>query len=167
MTDYLTLPDVELITLGIDWPAHPEPATFTLENMVDAMVAANDDPLIRLPRVKVGHVQWQPDHSGGFGDHDPFWDGEPAFGSASNLRLNNAGSKLLADLIEVPDWLATAAPSAWPNRSIEWDWNVETEGGKRYSMVITAVGLLGTRQHAVKDLADLRRLLDQGPDDNQ
>jgi hypothetical protein len=45
-------------------------------------------------------------------------------------------------------------------------WDVETEGGKRYSLVLTAVGLLGTRQHAVKDLADLQRLLEQGPDDN-
>lgn len=164
MTAYVTIPDVELITLGIDWPAHPEPATFTLENMVDAMVAANQDPLIRLPRVKVGHVQWQPDHPEGFGDHESDWDGSPAFGSASNLRLNDAGSKLLADLIEVPDWLAVAAPSAWPNRSVEWCWDVQTEGGKRYSMVITAVSLLGERQHAVKDLADLQRLLTQGPD---
>ena len=166
-TTYETIPNVELTTMGIDWPAHPVPATWTLENLVDAMVAANDDPLIRLPRVKVGHVLWQPGFPEGFGDHDPFWDGMPAFGSGKNLRLTNDGAKLVCDLVEVPTWLARAAPSAWPNRSIEWAWDVETEGGKRYSAVITGIGLLGTQQHAVKDLADLQRLLTQGPDNDQ
>jgi hypothetical protein len=115
--------------------------------------------------MKLGHSAQQPGETGliTLGDHDPFWDGEPAFGSASNLRLDQDGGRLLADLTEVPAWLVDAAPSAWPNRSIEWCWDVETEGGKRYSMVITAVGLLGVQQQAVKNLADLRRILTEPP----
>jgi hypothetical protein len=166
-TTYRTIEGVELITVGMEWPAHPEPATLTLEHLVDAMVAANDDPHIRRPRVKLGHVRWQPGHPEGFGDHDPTWDGMPAFGTATNLRLANDGAKLVCDLVEVPEWLAVAMPSAWPNRSCEWLWDVQTEGGKRYSLVITAVGLLGEQQHAIKDLADLTRLLVQGPDNSE
>jgi hypothetical protein len=169
--DYVTVPDVELATAGIAWPGSGgnEPdgsVTFALEHLVDMMVAANQDQLIRPPRVKLGHARLQPTDDGlrELGDHDPFWDGAPAFGTITSLRLTNDGAKLVGDLVEVPDWLADAMPSAWPNRSIEWVWDFETEGGKRYSAVLTAVSLLGERQHAVKDLADVRRLLEQGPD---
>jgi hypothetical protein len=41
-------------------------------------------------------------------------------------------------------------------------WDVETEGGKRYTLVLTAVSLLGERQHAIKDLADVQRLITTG-----
>ena len=64
MTEYVTVPDVELMTVGIDWPAHPQPVTITLEHLVDAMVAANDDPLIRRPRIKLGHSRLQPTEDG-------------------------------------------------------------------------------------------------------
>lgn len=164
---YVTVAGVELVTVGIEWPAFPAPVTLALEHLVDAMVAANDDPLIRAPRVKLGHTRLQPDTDGlrELGDHDPFWDGDPAFGTVRNLRLSNDGARLVGDLVEVPEWLALALPSAWPNRSCEWVWDQETEGGKRYSMVLTAVALLGTRQHAIKDLDDLRRLVLAGPGD--
>lgn len=170
MTDlvtYVTVSGVELLTVGMDWPASPEPVTLTLEHLVDVMVAANDDPLIRRPRIKLGHSVLQPTAEGlrDLGDHDPLWDGDPAFGSVENLALTNDGARVVGDLVEVPDWLAAAIPSAWPNRSCEWVWGVETEGGKRYSAVLTAVSLLGTRQHAIKDLADVRRLVEDGPDD--
>jgi hypothetical protein len=167
--DFVTVPAVELITVGIDWPAHPAPVTVTLEHLVDMMVAGNDDPLIRPPRVKLGHSRLQPTADGmtELGDHDPFWDGEPAFGTVRNLRLDNDGAVLLGDLVEVPGWLAPLLPSAWPSRSCEWVWDITTEGGKRYSAVLTAVALLGTRQHAIKDLADLQRLLTEGPDDTE
>lgn len=166
MTNYVTVPDVELVAVGIEWPAVPEPATFSLENLVDAMVAANSDPLITSPRVKLGHENLQPGAEGliTLGDHDPYWTGEPAFGSVKSLRLDDDGRVLLGDLVEVPDWMANAIPSAWPNRSIEWCWDVTTEGGKRYSMVITAVSLLGYQQQAVKSLADVQRVVESGPD---
>jgi hypothetical protein len=162
--EYVTVPDVELITAGMDWPAQPVDVTITLEHLVDAMVAANDDPHIRSPRVKLGHARLQPDQDGlrELGDHDPFWDGAPIFGTVKRLRLTNDGAKLVGDLVEVPDWLAEAIPSAWPARSCEWVWDVETEGGKRYTLVLTAVSLLGERQHAIKDLADVQRLITTG-----
>lgn len=165
--EYVTVPDVELVAIGIEWPSATGDITVTLEHLVDMMVAANDDPLIRPPRVKLGHSRLQPDVDGlrELGDGDPFWDGAPVFGTAQNLRLNNDGGRLVADLVEVPDWLAEAIPSAWPNRSCEWTWDVETEGGKRYSAVLTAVSLLGERQHAIKNLADVQRLIEQGPDE--
>jgi hypothetical protein len=130
------------------------------------MVAANEDPLIRSPRVKLGHerIQLTPEGVTGLGDYDPFWSGEPAFGTVQNLRLANDGAKLVGDLVEVPAWLVSAAPSAYPNRSCEWVWDVQTEAGKRYSAVLTAVALLGIVQQAIKDLADLQRLLTVGPD---
>jgi hypothetical protein len=172
MTDYQTIPGVELVSVGMEWPGsggnNPDGSiALTLEHLVDMMVAANQDPLVRRPRVKFGHTRLQPAEDGlrELGDHDPFWNGTPAFGTVSNLRLTNDGGKLVGDLIEVPAWLAEALPSAWPNRSCEWTWDVETEGGKRYTAVLTAVGLLGEQQHAVKDLADLRRLVETGSTD--
>lgn len=166
MVDYLTVPGVELVTVGIDWPASTGPLTLTLEHLVDAMVAGNDDPLIRPPRVKLGHSRLQPDVDGlrELGDFDPFWDGDPAFGTVRNLRLDNDGAVLVGDLVEVPEWLVEAMPSAWPNRSSELVFDVTTEGGRRYSMVLTAVALLGSVQHAIKDLADVQRLITAGPD---
>lgn len=164
---YITVESVELVAIGIEWPSATGDVTITLEHLVDMMVAGNDDPLVRPPRVKLGHSRLQPDDDGlrELGDHDPEWNGAPIFGTAQNLRLNNDGGRLIADLVEVPDWLAEAIPSAWPNRSCEWVWDLETEGGKRYSAVLTAVALLGERQHAIKNLADVQRLIEQGPDE--
>lgn len=166
MSDFLTVPGVELLAVGIEWPAATGDVTLTLENLVDAMVAGNDDPLIRPPRVKLGHDHWQltPDGVAELGDWDPFWGGEPAFGTVANMRLTPDGGRLLGDLVEVPQWLAVALPSQWPGRSCEFCWDVQTEGGHRYSVVLTAVALLGVVQHAIKNLADLQRLVEDGPD---
>ncbi len=165
--EYVTIEGVELIGLGIDWPTAPQASNITLENLVDVVVAANEDPLIRPPRIKLGHSRLQPT-DGGFtelGDFDPEWDGAPIFGTAQNLRLNDYGSKVVADFVEVPDWLADVIPSAWPARSCEWTGPVKTEGDRSYSMVLTAVSLLGERQHAIKNLADVRRLIETGSTD--
>lgn len=168
-TEYVTVPNVPLMTVGIEWPGTPGASgstTFALEDLVE-MVAAEEDPLIRAARVKLGHAPWQPHPDGGvvrLGDGDPFWDGEPCFGSVKNLRIDDDGVRLIGDLVEVPDWLAAVMPSAWPNRSIEWRDHIETEGGRRYERVLTAVGLLGVREQAVKDLSDIRRVLDGDPE---
>lgn len=166
MAGYVTVPAVELVTVGMDWHASTGDVTVTLEHLVDMMVAGNDDPHVRPPRLKLGHSRLQPATDGlrGLGDHDPTWDGDPAFGTVRNLRLDNDGAVLLGDLVEVPEWMADAIPSAWPNRSCEWVWDYTTEGGKRYSAVLTACSLLGTVQHAITDLADVERLVTQGPD---
>lgn len=159
--DYLTIPAVELVTVGMRWPAMSGPVALTLEHLAD-MLAAFDDPHILPPRVKIGH--YDPRFNAG-PDHDPFnQDGAPALGRAANPRLDNDGAVLVADLIEVPAWLAEAAPSAYPSRSCEWAWAVTTPGDRQYSAVLTAIGFLGLEMPAIGDLEDLERVLTEGPD---
>jgi Mu-like prophage I protein len=161
--EYRTIEGVEIVSVGMEWRASTGPFTCTFEDIADAVTAANDDPLILTPRIKIGH---ESEINGELRVVNPFAaldDAEPAFGRAVNLRTANAGAKLIADFIEVPAWLADAAPSAYPSRSIEADRRVTTEGNKTYTAVITAVSLLGPVIPAVKDLADLERLLIEGP----
>lgn len=167
--------DVELVSVGMEWPSANGPITFTFEHLNDAMVAANEDPHVVPPRLKIGHSDPRfadPDDPG----HDPFYDGEPALGSVRNLRLVNDGATLIGDYVEVPVWLAEAMPTAYPSRSIEgaWaartgaageplgSWDVETPGGKKYSFVLTACALLGLSRPAVEDLEDLERFVVEG-----
>lgn len=175
MAEYLTIPNVELVSVGMKWKAAAGELTFTFEHLADAMTAANDDPHIKVPRLKIGHTdpRFADENDPG---HDPFYDGEPAFGKVENLRLVNDGAMLIGDYVEVPAWLAESLPSAYPSRSIEGGytiehgpggepmgtWDVETPGGKRYSFVLTACALLGLYRPAVQDLEDLERLLTTG-----
>ncbi len=165
--DYLR--GVELMTAGMGWPGMNGPATVTMQNLADA-VAAADDPHIQPPRIKLGHTS---SLNGDHPDFNPFaaiGDAEPAFGQFTNLRLTNDGAVLVGDATNVPVWLAEMAPAAYPNRSAEAPWEVEspqadvqTAGGKRYSMVVTAVSLLGVYLPAIQDLEDLSTLIMDGP----
>jgi hypothetical protein len=161
--EYVTVTGVEIATVGMEWRASTGPFTCTFENLADAATAANDDPLIITPRLKLGHTSMI---NGEARIVDPFaelGDGAPAFGRVINLRLESAGAKLVGDFIEVPEWLGEALPSAYPGRSMECRQFVDTEGGKHYSAVISAVSLLGPIEPAIKDLADLERFLIEGP----
>lgn len=172
--DFVTIKDVELCSAGMQWPSAGGLVTLTLDHIADA-ARAFEDPLIVPARLKIGHVDPRfadPDVP----DHDPFFDGEPAFGSVLNGRLINDGATLVGDYANVPVWLAEVLPSAYPNRSIEGAysivegaggklearWDVETNGGKKYSFVLTACALLGIQRPAVQDLEDLRYLLTEG-----
>jgi hypothetical protein len=162
--EYRTVTGVEIATVGMDWPTSAGEGTFTFENLSDAVEAANNDPHIRTPRGKLGHLS---EVNGELRTVSPFeaiGDAEPAFGRYVNLSLTNDGAALIGDWIEVPVWLADAAPSAFPSRSLEAVRDVTTVGGKKYSMVITAVSCLGTRLPAVTDLDDLERFMVEGPD---
>lgn len=157
----------------MEWPSAGGPVTLTLEHLADA-ARAGEDTLITPPRLKIGHTD--PRFADDIEDHDPYWDGEPSFGSVANLRLENDGAVLIGDFVNVPLWLAETMPSAYPSRSIEGAysisegpggkmearWDVETAGGKRYSFVLTACALLGVQRPAVQDLEDLRFLLTEG-----
>jgi hypothetical protein len=171
MTAYLTIEAVELMSAGMVWKGGAD-YYVTAEHLAD-IVAAQADPLIRAPRVKLGHLD---ELFGALaGMHDPTpgsTDGMPGFGTVINLRLTEAGAKLVGDLSEVPDWLAEAMPSAYPTRSCEWVWDYETQGGRKYKAVLTDVAL-GSWRPAVEDLADVTReqataalqaLLTDGPD---
>lgn len=161
---YVTVANVELVTAGINWPASTGPVTLTLEHLADAVKAAEEDPHVLYPRLKIGHTDERFNPADEVPVYDPFHypDGQPAFGKASNLRLENDGAVIVADYVEVPEWLADAMPSAYPSRSIEGDFDVKTPGGKEYTFVLTAVALLGERWPAVQDLEDLERVLTEG-----
>jgi hypothetical protein len=169
---YVTVEGVELVSAGIDWPAATGgPTTITMDHVADAVRAANDDPLILDPRVKLGHDDPRFNTAAEL-EHqwDPSWDGEPAFGRATNLRLAEDGAVIVADLEGLPDWLTETDPNGirrlaahYPSRSIEpiFDWT--TAGQRTYRMVICAVALLGVYWPACQDIDDLQLLVTEGP----
>lgn len=162
--EYVTVEGVELATVGMEWPASTGPYSCTFEQLRDAMVAANEDPHVMSPRLKLGHTS---ELNGVLNVTDPFaelGDGAPAFGRVVNLRLENDGAVLVGDFVEVPAWLGEAMPSAYPSRSTEVRLSYTTEAGKSYDAVITAVALLGPVEPAIKDLDDLERFLISGPE---
>jgi hypothetical protein len=172
MPDYVTVTDVELVSAGIDWPSATGPTTITMDHVADAVRAANDDPLILDPRIKLGHSDPRFNSSDEL-DHmwDPTWDGEPAFGRAVDLRLTEDGAVIVGDLVGIPDWLTETDDNGirrlavhYPSRSIEplFDWT--TPGQRTYRMVIAAVALLGDRWPACQDIEDLALLVTDGPD---
>lgn len=165
------LRNVELLTAGMQWEASTGPVTITTQHIADAIIACNDDPHIQPPRIKLGHTS---PVNGEFPNFDPFadvGDAEPAFGVFGNLAATNDGAVLVGDADRILTWLALSAPATYPNRSSEATWQVEaadfdvqTAGGKRYSMVVTAVSLLGVYLPAISDLEDLSTLIMAGPD---
>lgn len=165
--EYTTVRDIEILGAGMAWRGMTGVYYVTAEHLAD-MVAAQDDPLIRAARVKLGHID--PRFNAGLSSHDPWnLDAQPAFGSLVNYRLVEGGAKLIADAEQVPAWLAAAMPSAYPSRSAEWIWDYTTAGDRAYTAVLTDVALLGVERPAGEDLADLteeniRDLLEQGPD---
>ena len=163
--DYVTIPDIELCTVGMSWPASTGTVTLTFDHLA-SMAAAADDPHISAPRIKLGHTDPRFDPSGdGLGKWDPTWDGNPVFGTVANLRLEQFGAVLKGDLVAVPSWLAEAMPSAYPTRSMETVHDYESHSGKHYDMVLTGVALGGEWTPAVQDLEDvpdLVRLISQG-----
>jgi hypothetical protein len=137
----VTVPDVEIVSTGTYELQSPGTHTFTAGDLRDA-VRAQDDPAIPAPRLKLGHeFDWG--------------DAEPAFGKVANMRLTNNDQTLVGDLVDVPEWLAKIMGSAWPNRSMEGGNDIESATGKKYSMVIEALSLLGVKMPGVKTLDDL------------
>ena len=156
-----TIEGVEICSVGMDWPASTGGMTITFENIADAIVAANEDPLICSPRGKLGHYS---SLNEGIPMWDPFeqlGDAAPAFGTFRNLRATNDGATLVGDAVDVPDWITAGS---YPSRSMESVGNVRTAGGKTYSMVVTGVAWLGTELPAVADLEDLTALIEGGPE---
>lgn len=170
---FVTVKDVELVSAGMQWPSAGGPVTITLEHLADAALAG-EDTLITPPRLKIGHSD--PRFQDTADDHDPYFDGEAAFGTITNMHLVNDGAVLVGDYTNVPAWLAAVLPSAYPSRSIEGAyeigegsggklearWDVETPAGRHYSFVLTACALLGLAAPAVKDIEDLQFRLTEG-----
>lgn len=135
LVELVTVPNVTVIEVGMDYPSMMGPITVTSEDLVDA-VLAGQDPTIPAPRIKLGHTDPRYNEVG-------LYDALPNFGFGADLRLANSGIELAVDLIGVPKWLATLMPVAYPNKSIEgWsDWTAVS--GKHYRFALTAIAMLG------------------------
>ena len=143
----VTVPNIPLLEAGVEYNLSTGPTTFTPEDLQDMVTAANEDPSIPKPRLKIGH-------------NDPRFsvnefDGEPAFGKFENLRLDENGMTIVADLAGVPKWLADVMPTAYPSRSVEVWWNVTSMAGGQWRAVITAVAALGVVWPGINQLEDL------------
>jgi uncharacterized protein DUF6582/Mu-like prophage I protein len=138
---------VELARPGV-WKLKSGETEFTAEMLRDAadFFAASGGQGVPI---KLGH-----DDSRFTGD------GEPAFGSVTNVRYaeDDRGPVLLGDLVHMPGWLSASAPRSWPNRSVEGWENFEYQG-REYSLVLSGLAFLGVTPPGVrniKSLADLQ-----------
>jgi len=136
------------------WRAAVGSGEVTREDLADA-VEAYSDHIIDRPILKVGH---QDDNVFNAAVNDGAGDGEPAYGWLENVRLNDAGDTLIADIVGMPTKLAEIAATAYRRRSVELARGVKTAAGKSYRMVVTGLALLGVARPAVKGLADVMAL---------
>jgi hypothetical protein len=105
--------------------------------------------------LKIGHRDER------FTDGEVLGDGEPAVGRVVNLRLDETGQTLVADLVGIPAWLDDVLESAYPSRSVEAALGVQTPAGATYAMVVTGCALLGVTAPAIQSLGDIAALYGQ------
>ncbi|MEV0214285.1 2'-5' RNA ligase family protein [Micromonospora sp. NPDC050695] len=141
---------VELVHTG-SWNAKSGPVTFTPDDLASA-VGAFDCPAVRRPVLKFGHD----------GNHGA---GDPAIGWVDNLALDDDGGSLVGDFVGMPAWLATAdangnsvLTSAYPDRSIEGEFDYRCQLGHNHPFVVHAVALLGVDRPGVGTLPSLQDL---------
>lgn len=135
------LPNVELMHAGT-WSASTGVHTFTKDDFAFA-VAALECPAVRRPHLKLGHV-------------DSRFDGEPAVGWIDNLAAVSDGSTLQGDYVGMPGWLGPVIASAYPDRSVEGQWDYVCALGHSHPFVLTAVALLGVAEPAIGTLESLQ-----------
>lgn len=131
------------------WKLASGPMTVTKQHLIDAARYAQRKAA-RPGYVKIGH-------------NDPRFapgDGEPALGWVHNVRYaeDERGPKLVGDIHDMPDWLAAAAPTAWPDRSIEGWADFTDEDGEKYALVVDGVALLGVTPPGMSSIQSLRDL---------
>lgn len=144
----VTVPNVPVVEAGVEYMLASGPMAFTPEDLADAVVAANEDPSIPSPRLKIGHSDPR------YNDSQTY-DGSPSFGKATNLRLSENGMVVYADYVGVPKWLAEIMSTAYPSRSIEGYKDFPAQSGKNWRLVISAVAALGVTWPGVQMLEDL------------
>jgi hypothetical protein len=158
-----TRANIEICKTGIEYPLASGPTTFTPEDLAQA-VAAQDDPAIAQPRIWLGH----PDDPRIHGKRAPGGppSGEPAIGKVTNMRLVEDGNAIVGDLEGIPIWLNNIFASAYPSRSIEGNFDVETVTGHKWRLVISGLALLGVVWPGVSTLEDIASLYTEaGPAD--
>ncbi len=131
---------VHLAKAGVWELAHGGRQKFTVEDFRDA-VAAWQDPSVGLSEATLRR-----------GHDDPRFDGDPALGRVTNLRVE--GDSLYGDFEDLDDEFASKVHAKYPQRSIEGVRGV-TIGGKRYGLIVTGVALLGQTPPAMFGLARL------------
>ncbi len=156
-----TVRNVEICAVGIEYPLASGPATFTPEDLVEA-VASQNDPAIKSPRVWLGHPDDDRFHAG---RTTPAGSAEPALGKVISMRVEDNGMTLVGDIEGCPTWLARILSSAYPNRSIEGFQGATTVTGHEWKLVITDLALLGVTWPGVSTLDDLESLFSEdGPE---
>jgi len=149
-----TVPNVQIIKTGIEYPLSTGPTTFTPEDLA-AAVAAQSDPAVPQPRIWIGH----PDDKRIHGERQKgVPSGEPAVGKVTDMRLTEDGHCIVGDLTGVPLWLANIMASAFPSRSIEGRFNVRTPTGKNHRLVVHGLALLGVTWPGVLTIEDIASL---------
>jgi hypothetical protein len=157
LANIVDVEDVEVCQTGIEYRLASGPKTFTTKDLEDA-VASQDDPAVKVPRLKLGHLA----------NLGLMEDGQPAIGTVHNLRTEQGGHLLMGDFKGIPEWLAKILPSAYPARSIEGATQVTTVTDNRWELVITDLALLGVAWPGVTTLEDIQALYSkEGPDNIQ
>lgn len=133
MPEFRSRPAVEIARVGT-FNLSTGPFEFRREHLEAAIRNAQTGA---APRLKAGHV-------------DPRFDGEPAIGTVTNLRLSDDGEVLLGDYTNVPAALDDWLDSAYPGRSIEASATLDPP-----DLRITHVALLGVTLPGIDSLADL------------
>jgi hypothetical protein len=156
-----TVYNVDVCAVGIEYPLASGPATFTPEDLIEA-VASQSDTAIKSPRVWLGHPDDDRFHAG---RATPAGSAEPALGKIVNMRVEDNGMTLVGDIEGCPTWLARILSSAYPNRSIEGFQGATTVTGHNWKLVITDMALLGVTWPGVSTLDDLESLFSEdGPE---
>ncbi len=137
----VTIAGVEIGRVGT-FEAATGRATLTADDFTEA-IRAFKTGVCPKPVLKVGH-------------YDPRFDGSPSIGWVDNLRVAEGGNVLIGDLAGLPQWVADAAPSHFPNRSLEGIFDYEDADGTIWPFVLTGLALLGATAPAIGNLAELR-----------
>jgi hypothetical protein len=139
-----TVPNVELMHTG-SWPISTGLATFTTEDLYQA-VAATGCPAVRNPVLKLGHMSELPFPG----------DGKPVVGWVKNMQVAEAGRTLVGDYTNMPGWMGPIVASAYPDRSIEGQYDYVCQMGHTHPFVLTAVALLGDEFPGIGSLESLQ-----------
>ncbi len=137
--------DVEILSVG--GPVHgvgspPEGDYWTSEQLRGMAEAATELGDELKPPAKIGHKG-----------------GDPAVGWLENVRVNEAGDKLLADIRNVPKGLSSLIDAgAYRTRSVELARVTSQKTGRKFDWAVTGLAWLGGKMPAVRTLADVVKL---------
>jgi hypothetical protein len=132
---------VELIRTGT-WPISSGVWTATKDCLTSAVDAVKC-PAVRPAVLKLGHT-------------DKRFDGDPALGWVQNLRLTDGGETLVGDFTGMPAALDQIMASAYPDRSVEGQYDYKCAAGHAHPFVLTAVALLGVTPPGISTLKSFR-----------